>query len=199
MATGQSESRRPTAFVLPRADLVEALERATTHRVTIISAPPRSGKTFLLRQWSSAAAASRNVVTVTVRRGERDAQRFLLSLLQAIVSSRPGDTGEPVIAATPEFDVAAITERILDALVGMADPLFIVIDDLHELSAPEAYGALEHMIERLPPGVHTVLSSRRDPRLRLHHLRLEGELMEIRAADLRLDPDETRQLLAGAG
>ena len=67
MPTGAA--RRSSALVLPRADLVEALERATTHRVTAISAPPGSGKTFLLRQWAHATA--RRVVSVAVRRGER--------------------------------------------------------------------------------------------------------------------------------
>jgi LuxR family transcriptional regulator, maltose regulon positive regulatory protein len=199
MAIGPGTSRRSSAHVLPRAGLVEALERATTHRVTVISAPPGSGKTFLLRQWSDATGASHRVVTVGVRRDERDAQGFLLSLLQAIVRPTPGDAAEPEIPATPEFDPAAIVERILDALMRIDHRLVIVIDDLHELSAPEAYGALEDLIERLPPDVRIVLSSRRDPRLRLHHLRLEGELVEIRAADLRLSPEETRQLLAGAG
>ncbi|WP_028058905.1 LuxR C-terminal-related transcriptional regulator [Candidatus Solirubrobacter pratensis] len=185
--------------MLPRADLVAALERATTHRVTVISAPPGSGKTFLLRQWADVTVASRRVVTVAVRRGERNAQAFLLALLQAIVSRLADGVVEPEIAATPEFDPAAIVERILEALVRMDDQLVIVIDDVHELDAPEAYSALKDLIERLPPDVRVVLSSRRDPRLRLHHLRLEGELVEIRASDLRLRPDETKELLAGAG
>jgi LuxR family maltose regulon positive regulatory protein len=183
-------ARRSSALVFAEGRLVEALERATTHRVTVIPAPPGSGKTFLLRQWADANAG--RVVSVAVRRGERDAQAFLLSLLQAIVA-------EPEIAATPEFDPAAIVERILEALVRTDDPLVIVIDDVHELDAPEAYSALEDLIERLPPDVRVVRSSRRDRRLGLHHLRLEGELVEIRAADLRLSPDETKELLAGAG
>jgi LuxR family maltose regulon positive regulatory protein len=55
------------------------------------------------------------------------------------------------------------------------------------------------MLVRLPPWVRVVLASRHDPRLRLHQLRLEGELTEIRAADLAFSADETAQLLKGAG
>src|ERR1700751_4302213 len=95
MAPGPGARRSPSTLVLPRDELVESLERATSHRVTVISAPPGSGKTFLFRQWADAAAASRRVVTVAVRRSERDAQGFLLSLLQAIL-------GDGEIAATPE-------------------------------------------------------------------------------------------------
>src|SRR5258706_3826543 len=43
------------------------------------------------------------------------------------------------------------------------------------------------------------LVARGDVRLRLHRLRLEGELTEIRAADLQFSLDEARALFAAAG
>ncbi len=45
----------------------------------------------------------------------------------------------------------------------------------------------------------TGLATRRDLRLRLHQLRLAGELAEIRAADLRFGERETRELLDASG
>jgi ATP/maltotriose-dependent transcriptional regulator MalT len=50
-----------------------------------------------------------------------------------------------------------------------------------------------------PPQVHAVLAFRRDLPLRLHQLRLAGELAEIRAAELRFSERETRALLAASG
>ena len=47
--------------------------------------------------------------------------------------------------------------------------------------------------------MHAVVATRRDPPLRLHQLRLAGELAEIRAAQLRFTEDEARELLAAAG
>ena len=44
-----------------------------------------------------------------------------------------------------------------------------------------------------------MLATRHDVRLGLHRLRLEGELTEIRAADLRFTLAEARELLAAAG
>jgi LuxR family transcriptional regulator, maltose regulon positive regulatory protein len=44
-----------------------------------------------------------------------------------------------------------------------------------------------------------VLATRHDLGLGLHRLRLEGELTEIRAADLRFSLDEARALLEAAG
>ena len=44
-----------------------------------------------------------------------------------------------------------------------------------------------------------MLSTRREPRLGLHRLRLDGELTEIRADDLRFSLDEARALFDGGG
>src|SRR5258707_3464843 len=51
----------------------------------------------------------------------------------------------------------------------------------------------------LPPQVHAMLTTRHDLRLRLHQLRLAGELAEIRAADLRFSEREPRELLHASG
>ena len=75
----------------------------------------------------------------------------------------------------------------------------LVIDDLHELNAPEALAQLTHLLTNLPPNAHAILATRRDLRLRLHRLRLAGELAEIRAADLRFSQRETRELLDASG
>ena len=52
---------------------------------------------------------------------------------------------------------------------------------------------------RAPPALRFVLATRHDLRLGLHRLRLEGELAEIRAGDLRFSLAEARELFAAAG
>jgi LuxR family transcriptional regulator, maltose regulon positive regulatory protein len=74
-----------------------------------------------------------------------------------------------------------------------------VIDDVHELGSAAALAQLELLIMRAPPELRFVLATRHDLRLGLHRLRLEGDLAEIRAADLRFSAAETRELLAAAG
>ena len=51
------------------------------------------------------------------------------------------------------------------------------------------------LLEHLPPQVHLVIASRADPALPLARLRARGELVEIRAADLRFTPDEAAAYL----
>ena len=75
----------------------------------------------------------------------------------------------------------------------------MVIDDLHELNAPEALAWLSRLLAELPPGGHAILVTRHDLPLGLHRLRLAGELAELRAADLRFTEGETRGLLEASG
>ena len=51
------------------------------------------------------------------------------------------------------------------------------------------------LLEHLPPQVHLVITTRADPALPLARLRGRGELVEIRAADLRFTPDEAAAYL----
>ena len=88
------------------------------------------------------------------------------------------------LAATPDFNAAAIGQRVLSELAEHRDRTFLVIDDLHELTSAEALTQLTLLLETLPQHVHAILATRRDLPLRLHKLRLSGELAEIRAADL---------------
>ena len=51
------------------------------------------------------------------------------------------------------------------------------------------------LLDHLPPQVHLVISTRADPALPLARLRARGELVEIRAADLRFTDDEAAAYL----
>ncbi|HEY5400017.1 MAG TPA: hypothetical protein VIL16_31995, partial [Trebonia sp.] len=93
----------------------------------------------------------------------------------------------------------AMVDKMLSELAATGGPFVLIIDDLHELSSAEAAEQLTSLLMSLPPGVHAVVATRRDPSLRLHKLRLAGELAEIRAAQLRFTEDEARGLLTAAG
>jgi LuxR family transcriptional regulator, maltose regulon positive regulatory protein len=190
---------RATAGWVERGDLVAALDRAAAGKVTVISAPAGSGKTSLLRAWADRPGQPRRLAVMQVRRGQRDAQLFWLALLDAVrQAAGTADDAEP-LAASPGFTAAAIADRVLAELAATDGDIALVIDDLHELSSPEAVAQLPHLLTNLPPRVHAVLATRHDLRLGLHQLRLAGELAEIRAAELRFSERETRVLLAAAG
>ncbi len=168
-------------------------------RVTVLSAPAGSGKTVLLRSWIGDAGLAGRAAWVAVPGGERDPQRFWVSVADALRGTAPGSALVRGLTAAPDLDGWAVVERLLKDLASLEDRVWLVIDDLHELRAAEALRQLELLVMRAPPELRFVLAARHDLRLGLHRLRLEGELTEIRAADLRFTAGEARALLEAAG
>src|ERR1700741_2648580 len=194
--TGRA-ARAGLGGVVPRPGLFERL--GTSARVTVLSAPPGSGKTVLLRSWMVEPGRADRVAWVAVGRGEQDPQRFWLSVLGALRGTSAGSGLGRELTAVPDLDGWAVVERLLKDLAPLAGRLWLVIDDVHELRSAEALAQLELLVMRAPPEVRVVVATRHDLRLGLHRLRLEGELAEIRAADLRFTLAEARELLAAAG
>ncbi len=182
--------------VVARPGLFRLLARAG--RVVQISAPPGSGKTYLLRSWIGEAGLAACVAWVPVQGEERDPQRFWLSVVGALQGTASGSMLVRPLAAAPDLDGWAVVERLLADLSGLADRVWLMIDDVHELRSPDVLHQLELLIMRGPPELRFVLATRHDLRLGLHRLRLEGELTEIRAADLRFTLDEARGLFYAA-
>jgi len=167
--------------------------------VTIISAPAGSGKTSLLRAWADRPGRRYRLAVLQVQRDQQDAQQFWLALLGAVRRASGTTSGAEPPAATPEFNGRAMVDRVLSELEDHRGSVVLVIDDLHELRSPEALAQLTRLLTSLPPTAHAVLATRRDLRLRLHQLRLAGELAEIRGEDLRFTERETRELLDASG
>jgi LuxR family transcriptional regulator, maltose regulon positive regulatory protein len=167
--------------------------------VTVVSAPPGSGKTVLLQSWIGETGLADRAAWVPVGRDERDPQRFWLAVLDALRQTVPGSALVRPLTAAPDLDEWAITERLLQDLAPLRDRLWLVIDDLHELGSDQARRQLELLVMRAPAELRFVLVSRHDVRLGLHRLRLAGELTEIRADDLRFAAAEAQALFAAAG
>src|SRR3984957_11943792 len=198
-AAGRTATEQEVNKLIAREDLVACLDRAAAGPVTIISAPAGSGKTSLLRAWSDRPGRAHRVVFVPVRRGEQDAQVFWLALLNAVRHSPAAASDTEPPTTTPDFDARTLADRVFSELAGQRDPVIIVIDDLHELNCPESLDQLSRLLGNLPPNVNAIVATRHDLPLRLHQLRLAGELSEIRAAQLRFTERETRELLEASG
>lgn len=182
--------------VVSRPALLERLSATAPGAVVVVCAPAGSGKTVLLRAW--VAELVEPVAWATVDRGERDAQRFWLHLIDALANAAGDDVVERVSPA-PSFAGAAVVRRLLTQLRQLAEPVSLVIDDLHELEASDGRAWLELLLAGLPPQLRVVLASREDSALGLHRLRLAGGVTELRGPDLRFSLDETRALLRATG
>jgi LuxR family transcriptional regulator, maltose regulon positive regulatory protein len=193
--TGGGAGRRPGA-VVPRPALTGRLGGPA--RVTVVSGMAGSGKTVLLQSWISEAGLAGHAAWVDAGRNVRDPQRFWLSVIGALRTTGPGSELVRAVSAAPDLNGWALVERLLSDLAPLDEQLWLVVDDVHELDPDQALRQLELLAMRAPPGLRFVLATRYDLRLGLHRLRLEGELAEIRAGDLRFSLAEAQELFAAA-
>ena len=171
--------RRPGAVARPR--LVERVARPA--RLTLVSAPAGFGKTTLLTQ---ALAGVRSLAWVSVDDRDAEPVRFWSYVLTAL-------RADAALGLLPSVD-AALAALLNDL---RPEPLTLVIDDYHLVESRDIHDAMAFLVEHLPSNVHLVIATRADPPLPLSRLRARGELVEVRAADLRFTDDEAADYLAG--
>lgn len=154
---------------------------------------------MLVASWLRRADAAA-VAWVTVERDERDATRFwglVMDALRRCGAIAQGD-GLATLTPAPLGGQGEFVQRLAGGLRRLAQPVVLVLDDLHELRSDEALHGLAEVVADDRAPLRTVLLSRREPRLGLHRLRLAGALAEIRAQDLDFTPAEAAGLLAAA-
>ncbi|MFY9933102.1 MAG: LuxR C-terminal-related transcriptional regulator [Streptosporangiaceae bacterium] len=184
------------AGVVSRCALYRRL--AGAERVAAISASAGSGKTVLMRSWIDAAGLATRAAWVSVDTELRDPRRFWISVADALRGTAAGSALVRPLTAAPGLDGWAVVERLLKDLAPLETRLWLVIDDAHVLESAGVLPQLELLVLRAPRKLRFVLATRHDLRLGLHRLRLEGDLTEIRAADLRFSLAEARALFAAS-
>ena len=71
----------------------------------------------------------------------------------------------------------------------------VALDDYHVIDAADVHDAVTFLLDNLPPQVTLAMTTRADPPLPLSRLRARGELVEVRATDLRFTADEAEAFL----
>lgn len=167
-------------------------------RLVIISAPAGWGKTCLLRDWRLADTAS-GTAWMSVDAGDNDPVRFWAHVIAGVtcVSAGFGTAALRVLTAAGAAGLHTVLPMLVNELAALPAPLVLVFDDYHLVSSQEVMDSVAFLVGHLPAGVRLALAARADPELPLARLRARGELLEIRADDLRFTEDETAALLNG--
>lgn len=186
---------RLRAQVVERPRLRDLLDRGWDARLTLLSAPAGFGKTTLLAEWLARSSAGRAVAWLSLDEGDSAPAVFwphVVAAVQAGLRRAGRDFPDLPGATAPDDSFVAI---LLNQLTVEETPLVLILDDFHVADHPDIHSRVGFLVEHLPPHVNVVISTRADPALPLARLRAQGELVEIRAADLRLTASETSAYL----
>jgi len=184
--------------LVARPRLIERMSRGAESKLTLISAPAGFGKTTLLTEWLAAApAGGRSVAWLSLDQGDNQPASFWSYLIAALQTVAPavGARALSLLQGPQPPPIETILATLLNELTAAPNDVVVVLDDYHVIDAHDINDGMAFLVEHLPHQVHLVITTRADPALPLARLRARGELVEIRAADLRFTPDEAAAYL----
>jgi LuxR family transcriptional regulator, maltose regulon positive regulatory protein len=185
--------------MVARPSLIERLERGATSRLTLVSAPAGFGKTTVLAEWLAATRANgRAVAWLSLDAGDNHSVSFWTYVITALQeTTRGGGSSALSLWQSSQAPIEAVLTTLINELAAAPNDIVLVLDDYHVIEAREIHEGVAYLLERVPPHIHFVIATRADPALPLARLRASGELVEIRAADLRFTQDEALAYLNG--
>ncbi|MDF2092224.1 LuxR C-terminal-related transcriptional regulator [Knoellia sp. 3-2P3] len=186
----------PRRDLVPRPRLAQRLSPGERPRLVLVSAPAGFGKTTLLCQWLAEADDAPRVAWLSLDATDNDPRRFLENVVAALqVQGRLPEAAE-LVATGAEAPVEAVLTAVVNDLDLQPGRTLLVLDDYHVIEAPEVHRAVTFLLDHLPPQAGLAVATRADPQLPLPRLRARGELVELRASELRFTTDEAGVFLA---
>ncbi|NAZ76612.1 helix-turn-helix transcriptional regulator [Kineococcus sp. T13] len=183
---------------VPRPRLAERLDRGRERRLTLVCAPAGFGKTTLLAERAAAwAAGGTRVAWLSLDPRDDDPGVLWPYVLAALAAAAPGTGADAQALLAAGAPTASVLTSVLNDLHARPGEVVLALDDVHHLRSPQVHDGLAFLLEHLPATAHLVLAGRADPALPLARLRARGDLVEVRAADLRFTPDEAAAYLGG--
>ncbi len=191
----------PRSNLVPRPRLIKRLNATMRGKLTLLSAPAGFGKTTLVSHWLSQNNCA--AAWFSLDETDNDPTTFVTYFVAALQQIDPslGQKVQSVLRSPQppplDFLMANLINDIATANdVAVVNIEFVfVLDDYHIIENNAIHDALTFLLDRLPPQMHLVITSRADPPLPLSRLRVRGQMVEIRADDLRFNAEEATALL----
>ena len=193
---------RPTTLpttLVTRPALHDQLTAGAGKRLTVVVGSAGAGKSVLLSSW--AAARPPGVTSwLSCDRADADPVRFWTGFIEAPQTMAPGFGADAAdLLAMDSVMSADVIASIANDAAQLPAGSAVVVEDFHAAAAAVSRDMTD-LVERWPAETaQLVLAGRSDPPLRLHRLRMSGELCELRDRDLYFSLTETRDLLANFG
>ena len=183
---------------LGRSRLIQRLDQGMAREMLLVCTPAGFGKTTLLADW--AATAKWPVAWLSLDPEDSDPTRFWRYVVAALDRVREGLAEHllPLLSPPGVVSSQGTVTALVNQLQASPDELTLVLDDYHLLQSQPIHDGMAFLLGHLPPQLHVAIASRSDPPLPLARLRARGQLVELRAADLRFTPEESTALLREA-
>jgi LuxR family maltose regulon positive regulatory protein len=193
---------RPTTLpttLVTRPELHDLLTAGADRRLTAIVGSAGAGKSVLLSSWASARPPGLTS-WLSCDRADADPVRFWTAFIEAPRVLAPGFGADAADLLAMDGAMSAdVTASIANDAAELPAGSAVIVDDF-QAAAAAVSGDMADLVECWPAGTtQLVLAGRSDPPLRLHRLRMAGELCELRDRDLYFSLAESRDLLANFG
>ena len=184
---------QPMSKLVERTNLAARLDRGAMAKLTLISAPTGFGKTSLVVQWlSSRTTHERAAGWIAIDPADDQPVAFWSQVLAALQVTAGPAFGKDILSLFQKGQPP--TEGVLAAIVNelseLPKELDLVFEDFHVIEDPDIHAMMIFLIDHLPPKVHLLITTRADPPFPLARLRARGEVVEVRAEDLRFTTEE---------
>jgi LuxR family maltose regulon positive regulatory protein len=179
-----------------RKRLLVLLEQGLDAKLTLVCAPAGFGKTTLIVQWHY-SYPELPLAWVALDEGDNEPLRFLRYLVAAFRNFIPVEADNILTQLNNTYlvGVETVLTSLINALTNLISDqdlqaLYLVLDDYHFIQNQTVHNAIAFLLEHLPPQLHLIITSRTEPLLPLARLRARGQFTEIRASQLRFQPEE---------
>lgn len=180
LQTGHIDRQRLLQLIPLRPDL----------RLVLISAPAGFGKTSCLLEWCH--DLRRNGIVViwyALDKLDNDPVRFASHFDRAIQNALSSGRVNSTLSA-PSAAWNDIVTTVINELADHEQRYLLALDDYHLIETPEIHATVSLLLEHLPSNIQIAIASRADPPLQLSRLRARGQIVELRASELRFSRTE---------
>jgi LuxR family maltose regulon positive regulatory protein len=163
--------------------------------LVLVIAPAGYGKTALLSTWLNTCPLP--CAWLTLDHQDNDLSVFASYLIAAVQTQFPvfGVETANLLNGMTLLAPAVISRSLGNELSALDQDLVLILDDYDVIRDSAIHELLSDLLRHRPHTLHLVLAARHDPALPLPELRARGDVLELRAADLRFTAAETASYL----
>ena len=174
--------------------------RSPARKLTLVSAPAGFGKSTLAASWLSileeeaavGAHAWGRTCWLSLDSHDNNLARFLTYVVAAVRTAYPDNCSSVgrMLQALPMPGADYMSEVLLSDLCDLPGNLVLALDDYQQVQNRDVQQVVESLVLQAPSNVHVMIVTRLDPPLPLSRLRVQKQITEVRAAELRFSVAE---------